>query len=113
MRYGGDEFAVIIPENGDGGEESGNALHTAERIRSRVEEFRWESLGLPQHPAVTVSIGVAVVEPGEHAGSAHRPGRSAPLCREDRRPERRVRNGGDLIQVSRVAHWRREPAAAF
>ena len=65
VRYGGDEFAVIIPENGDGGEESGNALHTAERIRSRVEEFPWDSLGLALHPAVTVSIGVAVVEPGE------------------------------------------------
>lgn len=66
VRYGGDEFAVIIPENGGSGVDADNALHTAERIRSRVEAFRWESLGLPPNLAVTVSIGVAVVEPGEH-----------------------------------------------
>ena len=69
VRYGGDEFAVIIPDNGAGGrgENSGNAFHTAERIRSRVEAFRWEGLGLPQNFAVTVSIGVAVADPGEAA----------------------------------------------
>ena len=77
------------------GGSAGNALQTAERIRSRVEEFRWESLGLPQHLAVTVSVGVAVVEPGEHAEALDRPGRSAPLCtaktagRNCRVPERR------------------------
>src|SRR6186997_3551864 len=47
VRYGGDEFAVIIPENGDSGMEADHALHTAERIRSRLEAFQWESLGLP------------------------------------------------------------------
>ena len=68
-RYGGDEFAVIIPENNGAGGTSGNALQTAERIRSRVEGFRWEGLGLPQNLAVTVSVGVAVAAPGEHADS--------------------------------------------
>jgi polar amino acid transport system substrate-binding protein len=66
VRYGGDEFAVIIPGNGDSEVDTDNALHTAERIRSRVEAFEWERLGLPRSLVVTVSIGVAVVEPGEH-----------------------------------------------
>ena len=65
VRYGGDEFAVIIPGNGDSEVDTDNALHTAERIRSRVEAFEWERLGLPRSLVVTVSIGVAVVEPGE------------------------------------------------
>jgi diguanylate cyclase (GGDEF)-like protein len=66
VRYGGDEFAVIIPGNGDSEVDTDNALHTAERIRSRVEAFEWERLGLPRSLVVTVSIGVASVEPGEH-----------------------------------------------
>ncbi len=68
-RYGGDEFAVIIPESNGAAGASGQALQTAERIRSRVERFRWEGLGLPQNLAVTVSVGVAVAEPGEHPDS--------------------------------------------
>jgi diguanylate cyclase (GGDEF)-like protein len=71
VRYGGDEFAVIIPDHGAGGrgEDAGAARYTAERIRSRVEAFRWEGLGLPANLAVTVSIGVAMAEPGEAADS--------------------------------------------
>jgi diguanylate cyclase (GGDEF)-like protein len=60
-RYGGDELCVIVPEN------SGNAGQTAERIRQRVESFRWDSLGLPQMLQVTVSVGVCIAEPGESA----------------------------------------------
>jgi diguanylate cyclase (GGDEF)-like protein len=66
-RYGGDEFAVIIPESHGADRRSGGALQTAERIRHRVEAFRWEGLGLPQNLVVTVSVGVAVGDPGEHA----------------------------------------------
>ena len=66
-RYGGDEFAVIIPESNGTAGGSSSAPQTAERIRRRVEAFRWEGLGLPQNLAVTVSVGVAVGEPGEHA----------------------------------------------
>jgi diguanylate cyclase (GGDEF)-like protein len=58
-RYGGDEFAVIVAENAPG------AAHTAERIRRRVETFRWESLGVPGPLQVTVSVGVAIGELGE------------------------------------------------
>lgn len=60
-RYGGDELCVIVPEN------AANAVQTAERIRQRVESFRWDSLGLPQMLQVTVSIGVCTAEPGESA----------------------------------------------
>jgi len=58
-RYGGDEFCVIVPEN------AATAPQTAERIRQRIESFRWDSLGLNQSLHVTVSIGVCIAEPGE------------------------------------------------
>jgi diguanylate cyclase (GGDEF)-like protein len=58
-RYGGDEFAVVVSEN------AVSAAHTAERIRYRVEAFRWESLGLPADVRVTVSIGVCIGDVGE------------------------------------------------
>jgi diguanylate cyclase (GGDEF)-like protein len=66
-RYGGDEFAIIVPEHAASQTQSGVALQTAERIRTRVEAFRWDALGLPQNLAVTVSIGVAIAEVGERA----------------------------------------------
>lgn len=62
-RYGGDEFCVIVPEN------AATAAQTAERIRQRVETFRWDSLGLAQTLHVTVSVGVCVAEPGESVES--------------------------------------------
>jgi diguanylate cyclase (GGDEF)-like protein len=58
-RYGGDEFSIIVPEN------ALSAAQTAERIRHRVEAFRWDSLGIPQTLHVTVSIGACVGEIGE------------------------------------------------
>ena len=58
-RYGGDEFCVIVPEN------AATAPQTAERIRQRIESFRWDSLTLTQALHVTVSIGVCIAEPGE------------------------------------------------
>jgi diguanylate cyclase (GGDEF)-like protein len=60
-RYGGDEFCIVVPENAQ------SAPHTAERIRQRVQAFRWDSLGLPQTLHATVSIGVAVAEPDDSA----------------------------------------------
>jgi diguanylate cyclase (GGDEF)-like protein len=60
-RYGGDEFAIIVPENAN------TAAHTAERIRQRVDSYRWDTLGIPQALHVTVSIGVATSEPGDTA----------------------------------------------
>jgi diguanylate cyclase (GGDEF)-like protein len=60
-RYGGDEFCIVVPEN------ASSAPQTAERIRQRVETFRWDSLGLPQRLQVTVSIGVTASQEGETA----------------------------------------------
>lgn len=53
-RYGGEEFAVILPNTED------EALQVAKRIREAVEEYGFE--GDRNEPAVkkTVSIGVAV-----------------------------------------------------
>lgn len=62
-RYGGDEFAVIVAENAP------SAAQTAERIRQRVEGYRWESLGVRQPFHTTVSIGIAIGAPGESSES--------------------------------------------
>ncbi len=58
-RYGGEEFAILLPET-----MSSKALHFAERIR---QAFERQGLILPgeQNLAVTVSIGVAQYEIGE------------------------------------------------
>ena len=58
-RYGGDELAIVVSEN------AVSAVQTAERIRHRVEAYRWDSLGLPPALHVTVSIGVSIGEVGE------------------------------------------------
>jgi diguanylate cyclase (GGDEF)-like protein len=57
-RYGGEEFAVLLP-----GAEGHNALRVAERI---VQEIR---SGLWTHRPVTVSVGVAEAGAGEDAAS--------------------------------------------
>lgn len=65
MRYGGEEFAVLLP-----GVTKNGALQVAERIRRNVQ-----NLCLP-HPdsdaaeVVTVSLGVAVLRSGSAAGPA-------------------------------------------
>jgi diguanylate cyclase (GGDEF)-like protein len=60
-RYGGDEFAILMP-SGD----ARNAAACAERIRRRVEEYKGDEPKLPLTP-VTMSIGVAVTASGESA----------------------------------------------
>ena len=61
-RYGGDEFSVIVPENAD------SATQTADRIRHRVEAFRWETVGVPGR-GVTVSIGVCLANSDDGSDS--------------------------------------------
>jgi len=51
-RYGGEEFAVIMPNT-----DSDGALTFAERLRKKVEEFPFPGQEKPLH--VTISIGVA------------------------------------------------------
>lgn len=59
-RYGGDEFAILVPGSG-----SVSATQNAERIRARIEAF--EPAGstlLPPSLRVTVSIGLGVLTAG-------------------------------------------------
>jgi diguanylate cyclase len=51
-RYGGDEFAIILP-----GASRGDAVHIAERIQSLLSIKKWRLNGGPD--TVTVSIGIA------------------------------------------------------
>lgn len=51
-RYGGEEFALVLPET-----EHADAMQLAERLRTLIEEFRFEFNNASLH--VTVSLGVA------------------------------------------------------
>jgi two-component system, cell cycle response regulator len=55
-RYGGEEFAIILPEI-----DNYNAMQFAEKIRGLVEtsSFRFEESDIP----VTISVGVASIQP--------------------------------------------------
>ena len=53
-RYGGDEFAIILP-----GASRGDALHIAERIQSLLGIKKWRLNGNGAPDTVTVSIGIA------------------------------------------------------
>ena len=57
-RFGGDEFAVVMPNS-----DRDNAILCAERIRRRLAERTDDS----ELPAVSISIGVAVVAAGDAA----------------------------------------------
>jgi diguanylate cyclase (GGDEF)-like protein len=62
VRYGGDEFLVVLAQNNPTG-----ATHVAERIREMVLQYAF--FPGPGAASVTVSIGVASV-PGQHVQSA-------------------------------------------
>jgi diguanylate cyclase (GGDEF)-like protein len=61
-RYGGDEFAAVLPETG-----GGPAARFGERVRRVVADHPLEVEG--HRLAVTVSVGVGVVGGGEPAGA--------------------------------------------
>lgn len=60
FRYGGEEFAVILPE-----QDLRNALFVAERLRKTVEQHPFSIKGLHPDTTVTVSLGVAVAGPDD------------------------------------------------
>ncbi len=58
-RYGGDEFAILMPST-----DHASAAACAERIRRRVSEYRGDPAA-PILPSLTMSVGVAVIEAGD------------------------------------------------
>jgi diguanylate cyclase (GGDEF)-like protein len=61
-RYGGDEFAIVLPETT---RECG--LHFAERIRTMVEKKSFQYENMPYR--VTISVGLAATQGDEHLTS--------------------------------------------
>jgi diguanylate cyclase (GGDEF)-like protein len=59
-RYGGDEFAILMLSS-----DQASAAACAERIRQRVSETEVREDGGPTLPRTTLSIGVAVMGPGD------------------------------------------------
>ncbi len=57
-RYGGEEFLVVLPEQGP--DEAAQAM---ERVREAVEELRLPHAPGARHPVLTLSVGVAAVAP--------------------------------------------------
>jgi diguanylate cyclase (GGDEF)-like protein len=60
-RYGGDEFALVLPYMG-----KESALSLAEQIRGRVEELRISSMGTDSSEILTISAGVNSIVPTDH-----------------------------------------------
>ena len=58
-RYGGDEFAVVMPNS-----DRESAILCAERIRQRLADRAVDD----DLPPLTMSIGVAIIAPGDNAG---------------------------------------------
>jgi diguanylate cyclase (GGDEF)-like protein len=59
-RFGGDEFAVLLPDAG-----LGQAQQTADRLRAEVAALSPPSLST----AITISIGVSAALPGDDVGT--------------------------------------------
>jgi diguanylate cyclase (GGDEF)-like protein len=66
-RYGGDEFAVILPQARASGPEPTAARNVAERLAAAVREHRFESTKGQRDAVVTLSIGVAGLGLGGYA----------------------------------------------
>ncbi len=57
-RFGGEEFAILMP-----GSNGASAVHSAERIRQRVEQYHFDPLLVPADLHPTISIGIGVLQP--------------------------------------------------
>lgn len=55
-RFGGEEFAILMP-----GSNATSALQSAERIRQRIEQYRFDPVLIPPERHPTISVGVAVL----------------------------------------------------
>jgi two-component system, cell cycle response regulator len=55
-RFGGEEFAILMP-----GSTATSALQSAERIRQRIENYRFDPMLIPPGLHPTISVGVAVL----------------------------------------------------
>ena len=55
-RFGGEEFAILMP-----GSHAAAAVQSAERIRQRIENYRFDLLPIPPDLRPTISVGVAVL----------------------------------------------------
>lgn len=95
-RVGGDEFVVVLP-----GADLDRALATADRIRQGLAEPR-SLVGVKPMVQVTVSIGLAVAQPGDRVASLLRDADAALYEAK--------RWGRDRIEVSRRAEGRAEAA---
>jgi diguanylate cyclase (GGDEF)-like protein len=78
-RYGGEEFAIIMPEL-----ELQNAVKVAERLRKAVEDNLFTLKSGNQEGKVTISIGLAAIMHGE-----------------DLSPEKLVKNADDALYLSK------------
>jgi diguanylate cyclase (GGDEF)-like protein len=85
-RYGGEEFAILMPGSG-----VNNALVVAERIRSRVEQAARDSGPLPPHLRITVSLGLATL--------ASDPSPQEFIARADRALYRAKADGKNCVRV--------------
>jgi diguanylate cyclase (GGDEF)-like protein len=60
-RFGGEEFAVILPDT-----DSAHAMAAAERLRAAVADMRMPHPGSPWHlQTISIGVAVAVPEPGQ------------------------------------------------
>jgi len=84
-RYGGEEFLVVLPETAAAG-----AMSFAERVRERVADHDFAAGGDPL--SVTVSVGVATVDPGTETDADDL------LARADAALYRAKRDGRNLVR---------------
>ena len=80
-RFGGEEFAVLLPQSGISG-----AVALARRVQAELVNFRWE------HYPVTVSMGISVLGSGEDSPMLT-------LARSDRALYAAKRAGRDRIMI--------------